>query len=125
MAHSTVVYRREALERCGLYDASLPGFQDWDVCLKLGKLGKLYNIPEALACYQLWEGGGSFHAQRANTLAAVRIVRRHRRDYRGFPVAFAMACAYYAYARLPLTWRRETYQFLSRLKKSLFGARGI
>lgn len=123
MAHSTVVYRREALERCGLYDVSLPGFQDWDVCLKLGKLGKLFNFPEVLTCYQLWEGGGSFHAQRANTQAAVRIVRRHRHGYGGFPVAFPMACAYYAYARLPESWRRVSYQFLSRMKKSLFGTR--
>ncbi|MEZ5404557.1 MAG: glycosyltransferase [Bryobacteraceae bacterium] len=123
LAHSTSMYRRAAIEQCGLYDESLAGFQDWDVWLKLGRAGKLYNWPEYTTYYQLWEGGGSFHAQRRNTESAIAIVKRHGPYYRGYPVALAMAYSYYAYARLPIGFRRATYYSLSRAKKAFFGGK--
>ncbi len=120
MAHSSGMYRRSAIEQIGLYDETLAGFQDWDVWLRLGKIGKLYNFPEYFCYYQLWEGSGSFQAPLGNTRSALKIVRRHKDAYRGFPVALGMAYAYHAYAHLPLGLRKASYSFLSRLKKSLF-----
>lgn len=120
MTHSTGMYRRSAIQEIGLYDETLAGFQDWDVWLKLGRLGKLYNFPEHVCYYQMWEGSGSFQAPLGNTTSALRIVRRHRDIYRGFPVALSMAYAYHAYAHLPVWVRKSNYSFLSRLKKSLF-----
>lgn len=120
MTHSTGVYRRSGIEQIGLYDEKLAGFQDWDVWLKLGRLGKLYNFPEHFCYYQLWEGSGSFQAPLGNTRSALKIVRRHQDEYRGFPLALGMAYAYHAYAHLPLGVRKVSYSFLSRLKKSLF-----
>lgn len=124
MAHSTGMYRRLAIEQIGLYDETLAGFQDWDVWLKLGQLGKLYNFPEYLANYQIWEGSGSFQAPLGNTRSALRIVQRHRHAYRGFPMALMMAYAYHSYAHLPIGIRKVSYSFLSRLKKSAFSGRG-
>lgn len=123
IVHSSAVYRREAAVRCGGYDESLAGFQDWDLWLRLGRQGELYNLPRYLVCYQLWEGGGSFQAQRGNTESALRIVRRHRRHYPHFPLALAMALFYYGFARTPLWVRRLAYEPLSRLKKSAFAGR--
>ena len=104
----------------GFYDVSLPGFQDWDLFLKLARIGRLYNFQEHFLAYQIWHGGGSFHAQRGNTWSAVRIVRRHGRYYRGYPLALAMAYAYYAYARLPLGLRKATFGMLTHAKKAIF-----
>lgn len=123
IVHSTAVYRRQLALACGGYDESLAGFQDWDFWLRLGQRGKLYNLPAYLVYYQLWEGGGSFLAQRSNTACALQIVRRHRRNYPGFPAAYAMALAYYAFARTPSWFRRFAYQPLSRWKKAAFSAR--
>lgn len=123
IVHSSAVYRKEAALALGGYDESLAGFQDWDFWLRLGRRAKLYNLPEYLVCYQLWEGGGSFFAQRANTQSALRIVRRHRSAYPGFVPAFTMALLYYGFARLPLPLRRLAYEPLSRLKKVLFAGR--
>jgi len=125
IVHSSAVYRRAAALTCGGYDESLAGFQDWDFWLRMGALGKLYNLPEYLVYYQLWEGGGSFQAQRANTRSALRIVRRHRRAYPGFPLAFAMALLYYGFARTPGWFRRLAYDPLSRLKKATFAGRPV
>ena len=123
MVHSTILYRREVAERAGFYDETLAGFQDWDFCLKLGQLGKLYNFPEHFLAYQIWEGGGSFDAQKRNTTSALRIVRRHGKVYRGYSAALAMACSYYLYARLPIAFRRLTFSGLTRMKKALFSHR--
>ena len=120
MIHSTTLYRLEAARAVGFYDETLAGFQDWDLFLKLGRTGKLANFPEYLLKYQIWEGGGSFQAQRGNTESALRIVRRHGPHYRGFPVAITMASLYYSYARLPLGVRKATFSTLSNLKKAVF-----
>jgi len=124
MVHSTVLYRREAAERAGLYDETLPGFQDWDLFLKLGHLGKLYNFREHFLAYQIWHGGGSFESQKRNTESSVRIVQKHRKDYRGYLLAVTMAWAYYGYARLPIGLRRRTFSTLTRMKKLVFAQRG-
>lgn len=123
MVHSTAMYRLEAARQVGFYDESLAGFQDWDLFLKLGRNGKLRNFPVHWLYYQIWEGGGSFQAQRGNTLSAVRIVRRHGAHYRGYPVALTMAMLYYAYARLPVGIKKVTFSSLSRLKKAFFSTR--
>ena len=119
MIHSTALYRADAAWKAGLYDETLAGFQDWDFFLKLGQIGKLYNFPEYFLAYRIWEGGGSFEAQKRNTESALRIVRRHGKQYRGYAPALLLAWMYYAYARLPLILRKSTFPMLSRLKKSL------
>jgi glycosyltransferase involved in cell wall biosynthesis len=124
MVHSTFVYRHALAEQAGFYDESLEGFQDWDLCLKLARLGRIHNFQEHFLAYQIWEGGGSFAAQRRNTESALRIVRRHGGSYQGYPLALALALGYYAYARTPLWFRKGTFSALSRLKKSIFAQRG-
>jgi glycosyltransferase involved in cell wall biosynthesis len=122
MVHSAGMFRRDALAQLGNYDVSLKGFQDWDVWLKLGMSGKLYNFPDYWLRYRIWPGGGSFQAQRGNTESAVRIVWRYRRYYRRFPLAMLLALAYFVYSWLPLPIRRATFKFLSMRKKAVFGS---
>lgn len=125
LAHSATLYRRESALQTGGYDETLAGFQDWDLWLKLGKIGKLYNFPEYFLEYRVWQGSGSFQQSKRNTQSAIRITRRYRRDYAGFPIAFPMALLYHAYAYLPVGVQRITYSFLSRLKKVIFSQRPI
>jgi glycosyltransferase involved in cell wall biosynthesis len=123
LAHGSGMYRLALLRDCGGYDATLEGFQDWDVWLKLGNRGLLYNIPDYLLCYQVWHGSGSFHASRGNTRSSIRIVKRHRRTYGGFAAALALAYAYHGYNHLPEWVRKSSYAFLSQAKKALFASR--
>ena len=120
MVHSTVMYRRAAAEQVGFYDESLSGFQDWDLFLKLARHGHLYNFQDHFLTYQIWQGGGSFSAQRGNTRSAVQIVRRHGPYYRGYPLALLLAWSYYLYARLPLWFRKVTFLSLTHAKKAIF-----
>jgi hypothetical protein len=120
MAHSTTMFRRSLGKTIGFYDESLAGFQDWDLWLRLGRLGKLYNFPEVFTRYTLWSGGGSFQQQRRNAVSALKIVVRHRNEYAGFSGAFAFVMLHFAYAHLPAVVRKSSFSFLSRLKKTVF-----
>jgi glycosyltransferase involved in cell wall biosynthesis len=124
MVNCTAMFRRVVDGKPCLYDAGMTGFADWDFWLMLGTRGKLYNFPSYMAQYSLWEGSGSFHALRRNAFSAIRIVRRYRRQYRGFIAAFVLSCLYYGYAWMPIGVRRMSYRRLSALKKSLASSRG-
>ena len=123
LAHGTGMYRLRDIRAIGGYDVLLEGFQDWDVWLKLGQRGKLYNLPNYLLCYRVWQGSGSFHASKGNTRSAIRIVKRHRNAYGRFGLALALAYLYHGYNHLPEGVRKATYAFLQRRKKSMFAAR--
>jgi len=49
--HISVVYRKEAWEKVGGYDERFPLSQDWDLWLRLSKIGKMYNLPKYLVCF--------------------------------------------------------------------------
>ena len=125
LAHSTTLYRRDAALKTGGYDETLAGFQDWDLWLKLGKSGRLYNFPEYFLHYRVWEGSGSFHQSKGNTESSLRITRRYRRDYAGFATAYSMALLYYVYAHMPAAVHRHSYSFLSQWKKTFFSHRPV
>lgn len=120
MIHSTGVYRRQAVLEVGGYDVSLPGYQDWDVWLKLCKRGKLHNFPKYYVYYRIWDGGGTFISQRRNASSALRIVLRHWRHHRRACLSLALVVMYNLYAHLPVWVRRPTHSYLSRMKKGLF-----
>ena len=123
LRHTAAMFRRMVGGQPVRYDESLPGFQDWDVWLTLGKSGTLFNFNEYFTYYQVWEGGGTFHQQKGNTRSALQIVWRHRHDYPGFPGALAMVLMYWVYARLPLFIRRKSFTSLARLKRTIFSLR--
>jgi glycosyltransferase involved in cell wall biosynthesis len=123
VANSTAMFRRIIAGRPALYDRSLRGYADWDFWLTLGAAGKLYNFPEVLTRYALWEGGGSFRQHKINARAGVAIVWKHRRGYGRFAAALPLAWLQYAYACLPRGIRQLSYYTLSSMKKSLAAAR--
>lgn len=51
--HSSVVMRRNALERVGGYDESLPVAQDYDLWMRMSRVTRLANLPEPLVVRRL------------------------------------------------------------------------
>ena len=119
LANSTAIFRRVVGGEAVVYDPAMKQFADWDFWLTMGAKGKLYNFPVLMANYALWDGGSSFKAQRANARAALRIVRKHRGQYRGYMPALMLAGLYFGYTYLPLGVRRLSYASLSALKKAM------
>ena len=54
--HSTVLIRREALDRAGGYDPELLQMEDYDLILRLAQLGPISVLPEVLVDYRLHTG---------------------------------------------------------------------
>jgi glycosyltransferase involved in cell wall biosynthesis len=123
IANSAAVFRRVVDGAPAMYDPQMIGFADWDFWLMLGRRGKLYNFPMYLARYALWQGSGSFQASKGNAISAVRIVRRYRGQYRGYPLAIVLALLNLAYAYMPKWFRRASYTSLSAAKKALVSSR--
>ncbi len=117
IANSTSMFRRV---EAGFYDERILQFADWDFFLRLGTKGKLYNLPEYVLAYRMWNQGASFVNQQQNVDAAMIIINRYRKQYPGYIKAIVMIWVYWLYARLPVGMRRSLNAFLSRLKKLMF-----
>jgi glycosyltransferase involved in cell wall biosynthesis len=125
MANSSTMFRRTVNGRLSVCDPALSQFADWDFWLTMGARGKLYNFVDYLQYYTLWENGSSFVHQKANARAALRIVRKHRREYRRYWLGLTLAYLYFLYACLPAFIRRCSYRTLSSAKKSLSSVPGV
>ncbi len=85
IAHSSVLYRREAAVRVGGYDVVLDRGKDYDLWLKLARKGKVTVLPDYFLKYREVPVGGK--ARNALAMRAkdakfkLRVVWRHRREY--------------------------------------------
>lgn len=78
--HSSIVMRRDLVERAGGYDAAFPVAQDYDLWLRLGELTRLANLPDVLVTRRLIPDRVSARREndrlRAEARARWRAVRR-------------------------------------------------
>lgn len=58
--HGSVMFRREVLEKIGLYREGFRASQDYDMWLRIAEIGKVANLPEALYQYRLHAGQMTF-----------------------------------------------------------------
>ena len=54
--HSSVMMRRSALEQAGGYDPSFPVAQDYDLWMRMSRVTRMANLPEALVVRRLLPG---------------------------------------------------------------------
>jgi len=80
--HSSVVFRKDAFEKVKGYDEKLDFAEDWDLWLKLGRIGKLYNFPEYFVQY--FKTPESRSNRKKEISIANYLRRKYRRDYPHF-----------------------------------------
>jgi len=51
--HSSVMFRREVLQRAGIYRPELDGVEDYDLWCRISSLGKVINLPEYLVKHRI------------------------------------------------------------------------
>jgi glycosyltransferase involved in cell wall biosynthesis len=56
VAHPSVMYRREEIERVGGYRAAFDGAEDYDLWIRLTREGRIANLPGQLTKYRIWNG---------------------------------------------------------------------
>ncbi len=71
---SCVMARRAALQAVGGFDESLPSGQDWDLYIRLARLGPIEAVEEPLVLYHVH--GASITASAATSVAGHRRLRR-------------------------------------------------
>jgi len=121
-AHSAVVFKKESWQNAGGYDETLNFSEDWDLWMKLGKLGKYYNFQEYFLIY-LKAGQNKMSEEnsviRSNAKVNIKLRKRYKKDFPGFRKAYFFGWFDYFYSFLPL--RKYLHPLFSRFRRFVFG----
>jgi len=118
-SHTTVMFRKDIALSLGGY-GSWRFAEDWDLWLKMGAKGKLYNIPEYLAVYMLAGQNKSFVYQRKQAKTILKFIKQHRKEYPSFWPAYLLNLGVWFYSLLPIFIRGRLHGTLSYLKRKTF-----
>jgi len=121
--HSTVMFRREVALAAGGY-GDFKNAEDWDLWLRMGQRGRLYNFQEYFVRYLLTDKSKTVLFKRSQADEILHIVASHRKEYPNFLPAYILNVTQYCYSQLPAGIRRILYNSLSRAKRSLFANQG-
>jgi glycosyltransferase involved in cell wall biosynthesis len=111
--HSSVMFRRESAAASGGYDERLRHSEDHDLWLKLGRLGRLANLPGVCVRYRLSESVATLGRRWRASLEAFILLGRHGRFYPGRTRAVLTAVGRFGLHALPVShsrrnaWRRD------------------
>jgi len=95
IAHSTVMYRKSAWSKVGGYGKNSCGFsEDWNLWLKMGKIGKLSNLNEDFTYLQVAKGYSFFWKKRSVWLD-LKLRVDHRKKYPNFAKGYTLGLLYY------------------------------
>lgn len=79
--HSSVMFRFDAVKQLDGYDEKIMFGEDLDLWLRMGKLGKFYNFPEAMIKYRVHNDNEiKKHWIRA-VLDVLRVIKKNRKTY--------------------------------------------
>jgi glycosyltransferase involved in cell wall biosynthesis len=103
IAQTSVMLRRRACIEAGGYADEFRDVEDYDLWLRLARLGKLHNLPDALAGYRLHGDASKARMVRPVVRASIRVKLRAIRSYgyRASPRAFGSIAAHLLLLILP------------------------
>jgi glycosyltransferase involved in cell wall biosynthesis len=89
--HSSVMFRKETVLKEGGYDenASSRHVEDYDLWLRLGRVGQLANLPFHAVRFTLRPGNLSSKNKLEQFSKDIELVRKYGGDYPGYPAALA------------------------------------
>ena len=114
ITHSSILCRRSAISKAGGYDKILTRGKDYDLLLKLGKIGKLAVLPDYLVKYRVssFKQRNILEAKAEDTKFKIKIIWRNRKNY---PYAVcALTTEVYRY--LLFTLLGPFYTIIKRIK---------
>lgn len=117
--HPTVVFRRDAAEKIGGYKV-LEFAEDWDFFLRLGNVGKMYNLPEYVAHYTMAGQNISIKNQRELAKNLFGIIKTHRNHYPNYWKGYLVNTFQLLHSYLPSKLRRNSTTFLRYIKRKYF-----
>jgi glycosyltransferase involved in cell wall biosynthesis len=85
---SSVIVRKDLVDRVGRFDETLPSCQDWDLWIRLARESEFVAVPEILVDYDASSRNRISHDHRARFRGHCTIMKRHTRP-QGNPDAIA------------------------------------
>jgi glycosyltransferase involved in cell wall biosynthesis len=91
--HSSVCFRKNAVVKCGGYneEEEIRHIEDYELWLKLGTMGKLYNIPDHSVTIKLRPGSVMAKNIIEQQKKSLRLIKRFRKNYPGYRKAMIIA----------------------------------
>lgn len=119
-AHSTVLFRRRDWEKAGGYDENFDFYEDWDLWLKFGKLGKFYNFQQYFVYYLAGEQNRTNYYNVGRHLKTnIDFRKRYSQVYPHFKKALLLCLAHFFYSFLPL--RKKHHPLIYKIRVKVFG----
>ncbi len=89
-AQSSVVFRTSAFEQAGRYDEKFKRVEDFDLWMRLGKIGKLANLPEVMVKWHTPSRSNKTVAQNRfkHNLIILSIIKKYRKEYPNFLTSY-------------------------------------
>ncbi|HTE48979.1 MAG TPA: glycosyltransferase family A protein [Candidatus Paceibacterota bacterium] len=112
---SSVVFRRATLEKTGLFDENLGDVEDWDLWMKIGTQGKLYNFQTFDIHRHYGERGLSVRNRKNVAKTRMQLIVKYRKQYPHFILAFIFNGFQRLYAFFP--YIKILDDFLFKLKR--------
>lgn len=81
ICHSTVMYRYDAVKKLGGYDEKIKYGEDLDLWLRMGKIGKLHNLPEYLIKYRVHHDNESSKHFWEAIFDVLKVIGKNRKEY--------------------------------------------
>jgi glycosyltransferase involved in cell wall biosynthesis/serine/threonine protein kinase len=119
-AHSNAVFRKDTWELTGGYCSEGDRVDDeWNLWLKLGKLGKFYNFQEYFTYYLEGELNASKYNIRRNLMLDIKLRKRYCNNYPNFGKAFFIGCIRYLYFFFP--FKKQLHPISLKFKRIFLG----
>ena len=124
-AHSAVLYKKESWVQAGGYNKEFGFFADWELWLKLGTFGKLYNFQDFFIYYLDQEAnkkGRSSHdyLMRRKLGLNIKLRNNYKQYYPGYKRGLLISLAGYGYSFMP--FRKVLWPGIFWLRNIVFGA---
>ncbi len=100
LAHSSVLYYRQAALHVGGYDETLPFLEDYDLWLKMGIIWPLANLSEYMTKYRQHASSVTREKILAMMKMNIRLVMKYRKDYPNFWLAYLRRSVRYLVKKL-------------------------
>lgn len=91
--HSTIIMRRNSAQQCGGYDENISVGEDYDLWLKLGRVGKMHNFPDIFAKYRFHSVGATWSNRLFSAREHLKVILEYKKVYPNFLWAWLKARA--------------------------------
>jgi glycosyltransferase involved in cell wall biosynthesis len=117
--HNTVLFRRDSAIKVGGYK-KIKFVEDWDLWLRLGQIGKLYNFKEYFSLYMNAGQNRSTENQKLTAQIILQYIKTYRNDYPNYRRAYIINFMQYLFSFLPAFIKKRIQNFLFFIKRNYF-----